>query len=117
MFSDDDINVSQKLKAPSYILARDDNKIKMFDPTSSKVQKDTSFGAQFGQGTRFSYGSPVDETPPTPALAAAPPPAQAPPAQTPSAPTVQPVAGSRIMKDFAARHRAQKYKPKTVHIK
>ena len=119
-FSDDDINTAKQLKAPSYVLALDDNKIRMFDPTSSKVLRDFS---DKNNMRSYSNGSLVDETPPTPspttppAAAASPPPTQAPPMGDTPAATV-PVAGSRItMKDFAARHRATKYKPKTVHIR
>lgn len=115
-FSGDDIDTANQLKAPSYILARDDDKVRMFDPKSSKVSTDITNGR-----VSYSNGSLVDETPPTlppatPAVATAPPPTQAPP--TPASPAAVPVTGSRItMKDFATRHRAQKYKPKIVHIK
>lgn len=115
-FSDDDINTAQQLKARSYVLARDDDKIRMFDPASSAVSK-TSSGGKLSSGVRFSNGSMVDETPPptpppTPVATAEPDPA--PPS------TTVPVAGSRItMQDFAARHRAQTTarRHKIVHIK
>jgi proteasome lid subunit RPN8/RPN11 len=113
-FSDDDINTAQQLKAPSYVLARDDNKIRMFDPASSKVQKDS-----FPSTNRYSTGSLVDETPPAPPTA---PPAgtDAPPPAAPAQPAATtPVSGSRItMKDFAAKHRARttKYKHKIVQV-
>ncbi|HTV97797.1 MAG TPA: hypothetical protein VME42_17500 [Steroidobacteraceae bacterium] len=54
-FSDDDINTAQQLKAPSYVLARDDNKIRMFDPASSKVSSERPPGSAFA--TKFSLGS------------------------------------------------------------
>jgi proteasome lid subunit RPN8/RPN11 len=114
-FSNDDINISRQLKAPSYILAQDDDKIRMFDPTSSKVLNDRSIG--HASNNMFSNGSLVDETPaPPPSDAATPPPPPPPPATA----AVVPVTGSRItMKDFAAHHRARttKYKHKIVHIK
>lgn len=119
-FSDDDINTAQQLKVPSYILARDDNKVRMFDPASSKIQRDSG-GDRFAN--RFSSGSVVDETPPTPPAPQTPPAASAvatnqPTTPPPPAATV-PVDGSRIaMKDFAAKHRTQttKYKNKIVHV-
>lgn len=113
-FSDDDINTAQQLKARSYVLARDDDKIRMFDPASSAVSKNSS-GSKLSSGVRFSNGSMVDETPPpptTPAVTAGPDPA--PPA------TAVPITGSRItMKDFATRHRARAstHRHKIVHIK
>jgi hypothetical protein len=119
-FSDDDINTAQQLKAPSYVLARADDKVRMFDPASSKISKDQSSGDMLAK-TRFSNGSVVDETPPAPpappAVAAAP--TQAAPVANPPA-TPVPVTGSRItMNDFASKHRAQttKYRHKIVHIK
>jgi proteasome lid subunit RPN8/RPN11 len=117
-FSNGDITTAQRLKAPSYVLAFDDNKIRMFDPASSKVLKDTS-GDPFSSDSRFSNGSLVNETPLTAApkpqmLAAAP----APPTPAPAPPAPVLVAGNRItMKDFAVRHRAARYKHKIVHIK
>lgn len=116
-FSDDDINTAQQLKARSYVLARDDDKIRMFDPASSAVSKNSSGGGKLASGVRFSNGSMVDETPPPappPAPVAAAGPDPAPPA------TTVPVAGSRItMQDFATRHRAQTTarRHKIVHIK
>ena len=129
-FSEDDIDTAKQLKAPSYVLARADNKVRMFDPSSSKVQS-SSDPTRFGTpGTKFSNGSLVDETPPktpdaaaTPAPAAAFPAAAAAPAPAAAAPApaaAVPVDGSRItMKDFVNRHRAQttKYKHTVVHIK
>lgn len=82
-FSDDDINTAQQLKAPSYILTLADNKIRTFDPASSKVSQDGSGGGMLSK-SRFAYGNVVDETPPPPpetpptATAATPPPTQAP---------------------------------------
>jgi hypothetical protein len=133
-FSPNDVSTAQQLKAPSYVLARADDKIRMFDPASSKVLKDDS-----NSQLKYSLGSVVDETPPKaadtpapasagvpapslpppPVAAATPSPAPAQPAPTAPAATV-PVTGSRItMDDFANRHRAQttKYKHKIVHIK
>jgi hypothetical protein len=113
-FSDDDINMANQLKAPSYVLARDDNKIRVFDPSSTKVQTDTGAGAM-GKN-KFSYGSLVDESPPTlPSTQTA---DASPQASAPA--TVTPVSGSRItMKDFSSRHRAKttKYKHRVVNIK
>jgi hypothetical protein len=126
-FSDDDISTAQQLKAPSYVLARDDNKIRMFDPASSKVSKDA--GAGKFASSRYSNGSLVDEAPPKtvddtpPKTADDTPPAPAAAAAAPApapAPTAVPVTGSRItMKEFVDRHRAQttKYKHTVVHIK
>jgi hypothetical protein len=111
MFSDGDINTAKQLNAPSYILSQDDNKIHMFDPNSSKVQKLNSSGRY-----NFSYGSPVDETPPK--AADAPATADAPTTPAPAATT--PVTGDRItMKDFANRHRAKttKYRHRVIHIR
>jgi hypothetical protein len=127
-FSDDDINTSQQLKAPSYILARDDDKIRMFDPASSQVLKPYSGGRlSNSSNNKYSIGGLVDEAPPAPAPPPAPlSPAVAitPPTTPPTAPvasaTTVPVAGSRItMKDFASQHRAQttKYRHKIVQIK
>lgn len=115
-FSDDDISTAQQLKVPSYVLALDDNKIRVFDPASSKVAIDTN--KRFNN--RYSNGSVVDETPPTPPVATEPSPTPVPPVgAAPAAPAATvPVTGSKItMRDFAARHRVQKYKHKTVHIK
>jgi hypothetical protein len=119
LFSEGDISTAKRLKTPSYVLARDDDKIRMFDPASSKVWQDSSGGLSAQQ--RYSSGSLVKETPPTPqpapqapALATAPDPATS----APAAPVL--VAGNRIsMRNFAARHRAQttKYRHKVVHIK
>jgi proteasome lid subunit RPN8/RPN11 len=125
-FSDNDISTAQQLKAPSYVLALADNKVRMFDPASSPVSKDSA-GSLVGS-TRYALGSVVNETPPTP-----PPPPETPapaladnatPAATPApapAPAASvPVTGSRVtMKDFASRHRAQttKYRHKIVHVK
>jgi len=111
-FSDNDISTAKQLSAPSYILARADNKIRVFDPDSSTVLKEA--GSLMVGGRSYSLGSPVDETPPPPPLAAAVP--------TPTSPAPAPIAeapisGSLIMDDFAAKHRATKYKPKIVHIK
>lgn len=110
-FSDDDIGMSQQLKAPSYVLAQDDGKIRKFDPASSPISKNTSSG-KFSSGNRYSAGSLVDETPPDPPAVTAAPPDAAPA-------TTVPVSGSRIMADVASRHRAQttKYRHKIVHIK
>src|SRR6202044_1630458 len=36
-FSDNDVSTAQQLNAPSYMLARDDNNIRKFDPASSTV--------------------------------------------------------------------------------
>lgn len=110
-FSDDDINISQQLKAPSYVLARDDNKIRMFDPASSKISTDGRFSTN-----RYSTGSAVDETPapPIPVTPTSPPPT------VDSAPTTTSISGSRItMNDFAAQHRAQttKYRHSVIQIK
>lgn len=112
-FSDEDVSTANQLKAPSYILARADDKIRMFDPASSKVLKDSAGSSMVG-GRSYSLGSPVDETPPPPPLAAAVP--------TPTSPAPAPIAeapisGSLIMDDFAAKHRATKYKPKIIQIK
>jgi hypothetical protein len=120
MFSDGDINTAKQLNAPSYILSQDDNKIRMFDPNSSKVQKLNASGRY-----NFSYGSTVDETPPKADTAAAPAAPVSPAAPTASAPppapaTTTPVTGDKItMKDFADRHRAKttKYKHRVVHIR
>lgn len=123
-FSDNDIDTAKQLKAPSYVLAREDDKVRMFDPTSSKVQSDAG-PAGFGR-VRFATGSLVDETPPkAPAPAAgdltAPP--SPPAAATPPAPAAAvPISGSRrtpTMREFVDHHRAQttKYKHKIVHIK
>jgi hypothetical protein len=123
-FSDNDISTAQQLKAPSYVLARDDNKIRIFDPASSPVSRDTR--GSLTAGARFALGDVVDETPPAPAstpptqLAAstpAPTPAPTPPA--PSAPPLMAsITGSRItMKDFAAKHRVTRYRHKIVRIK
>lgn len=127
-FSDNDISTAQQLKAPSYVLARDDNKVRVFDPASSKVLPDTASGKL--SNLKFSYGSVVNETPPTPttpALATAPPATQAPPVGDTAPATASvtgtpaetaPVSGSRVtMTEFAARHRAKKYKHKVVHVK
>jgi hypothetical protein len=125
-FSDDDINMSQQLKAPSYILARDDDKIRMFDPASSKVLKSYSGGGlSNNSNNKYSIGGLVDEAPPapppallSPAVATTPP--NAPPTAPVASATTVPVAGSRItMKDFASQHRAQttKYRHKIVQIK
>lgn len=115
-FSGDDISTSQQLKAPSYILAHDDNKIRVFDPANSKLMRDTSSSSV--STNKVSNGSPVDETPPTPPAAAVAPPEPAPPVSNAPA-TTTPVSGSRItMKDFVAQHRAQttKYRHKIVHV-
>jgi proteasome lid subunit RPN8/RPN11 len=112
-FSDDDINMSQQLKAPSYVLAQDDNKIRVFDPASSTISKNSS-GGRFASGNKYATGSPIDETPPMQAVASAP----TPPAD-PQPTTTVPVTGSRItMKDFAAKHRARttKYRHKIVNV-
>lgn len=119
LFSGDDITTSQQLKAPSYVLALGDNKIRIFDPASSKVLKDTSTG-RFSNGS-FSYGDTVDESKLPKPLEASEPEAtaQTPPVKGPPTATV-PVAGSRVtMKDFVTRHRAQttKYRHQIVHIK
>jgi proteasome lid subunit RPN8/RPN11 len=116
VFSGDDIDTAQQLKAPSYVLARDDNKIRTFDPASSKVSKDSSW--KFSDN-RYSNGSLIDETPPksTPEPA---PSAVATAAPSPAPAATVPVAGSRVtMKDFVNHHRAQttKYRHKIVHIK
>ena len=124
-FSDNDVDTAQQLKAPCYVLARDDDKVRVFDPASSKVSYDVHPG-HFGGG-RFSNGSLVDETPPAPAPAQ-PPAAAAPSVAAPSPPTAPtaadapapvtpvPVTASRVtMKDFAARHRVTKYKRQAVH--
>ena len=114
-FSGDDINTAKQLKAPSYILARADDKIRMFDPASSKVLKDPPAPGSALDGSSYSLGTPVDETPPPPPLSAAvPTPA---PAPAPTDAAAVPVTGSLIMDEFAAKHRAKKYKPKIVHIK
>jgi len=123
-FSEDDISTAQQLKVPSYVLAYDDNKIRMFDPASSKVSKD-DFGDKMSTA-RVSNGSIVDETPsaPPPSVAtdAKPTPTQAPvtSAVAPTTPAATvPVSGSRItMKDFVARHRAQttQYRHKIVNV-
>jgi len=123
-FSEDDISTAQQLKVPSYVLAYDDNKIRMFDPASSKVSKD-NFGDKMSTA-RVSNGSIVDETPsapqPSTATVTKPPPTAQPPIPptTPTAPaTTVPVAGSRItMKDFVARHRAQttQYRHKIINV-
>ncbi len=136
LFSGDDISMAQQLKAPSYVLALDDNKVRMFDPASSKVSKNQSVGRDANDGT-FAYGSQVDESklpqaladvPPAPLPPSAPvPPAPVPPAAPPSpvasAPASAaaiPVTGSRVtMKDFASQHRAAttKYRHKIIDIK
>lgn len=108
-FSDDDINTAQQLKAPSYVLAHFDNKIRMFDPASSPISKNVT--------GRFSPGSLVDESKPLPA------PAPTSPTQVADVGDAKaaavPVSGSRIMRDFASRHRTQttKYRPQIVHVK
>jgi hypothetical protein len=115
-FSEDDINTAQQLKVPSYVLAYDDNKVRIFDPATSKTSKD-DFGDKMSTA-RVSNGSVVDETPPknaAPSVATASPPVPT----TPAPATTVPVAGSRItMKDFVAHHRAQttKYKHKIVNV-
>jgi proteasome lid subunit RPN8/RPN11 len=128
-FSDNDIATAQQLKAPSYILARDDDRVHVFDPASSKILSDPS--SDRFSSNRYSNGSLVNEattTPPALATAPPPPPTQAPtvgdaPAATASASTAPaatvPVAGARIapMNDFASRHRAAKYPHKVVRIK
>jgi hypothetical protein len=128
MFSGDDIDTASQLKAPSYILTLGDNKIKMFDPASSKVSKDSSWNFS---DNRYSNGSIVNEAPPAPAAptpsvaTSAPAPTQAQPVADATAPPAEdapdatvPVAGSRItMKEFATKHRVKKYKHKIVHIR
>lgn len=127
-FSDDDIGMAQQLKAPSYVLARDDDKIRMFDPASSKISTSSQGGslnkARFSDGSLVNEAPPAPTQPPDPSIPATPPPAppsvaSAPPTPAPAA-YVVPVTGSRItMKDFASKHRAQttQYKHKIVHIK
>jgi hypothetical protein len=115
-FSPNDIDTATQLKAPSYVLAREDNKIRVFDPSTSKVQKDPGPGSLVG-GLKYSNGSLVDETPPAPDADASTAPSAG---VAPSPATTTPVTGSRItMKDFAARHRAMttKYKHRVIHIK
>lgn len=118
-FSDNDIDTATQLKAPSYVLAREDDKVRMFDPSSSKVKNDSDL-AHPGGG-RYAIGSTVDETPPAPPVAAETPPAAA-AAPTPPAAAV-PISGSRrtpmTMREFVDHHRAQttKYKHKIVHVK
>ena len=53
-FSSHDISTAKQLKTPSYLLSIDDNKIRVFDPASSKVSKDSMVA-------RFAYGNVVDE--------------------------------------------------------
>jgi hypothetical protein len=115
-FSPNDIDTATQLKAPSYVLARKDDKIRVFDPSSSKVQKDPGPGSLVG-GIKYSNGSLVDETPPAPDADAAP---ASSAGAAPATATTTPVTGSRItMKDFASRHRAQttKYKHRVIHIR
>lgn len=118
LFSDDDVNTSKQLKAPSYVLALGDNKVRMFDPASTKTSKDTTTGDMFSKKL-ISYGDPVDETPPkTPEPSVAVPHLVTPPVVTAPAAEV-PVSGSRVMSNFATQHRAKttKYRHKIVHIK
>jgi len=115
-FSEDDINTAQQLKVPSYILPFDDNKVHMFDPSSSKVLKDTT-AASGRFPVKYSLGSVVDETPPeTPPSVASADPA---PTTSPAPTSTTQVSGSRIMSRFAASHRAQttKYRHRVVLIK
>ena len=120
-FSDNDISTAKQLKAPSYVLARDDDKVRVFDPASSKVSNDESAG-RFSN-IKFAYGDVVNEANLPKPLTASTPTSTPTPAPAPApAPTdaEAPVTGSRItMKDFADRHRTQttKYKHKIVHIK
>jgi proteasome lid subunit RPN8/RPN11 len=122
MFSGDDISTAQQLKAPSYILARDDNKIRVFDPATSKTFDDDSSGGRFfgWQGIERQHrGRGSADTSANSRAARRPgfaPPAAATPPAGPV--TTTSVGGSRITMDrFAAQHRARKYRHKVVHIK
>lgn len=53
-FSQDDIDIAQRLGVPSYILTRYDNKVRLFDPATSPVVKSPE--------GNFSPGTVVDET-------------------------------------------------------
>ena len=60
MFSGDDVNMAQQLKVPSYILPADDNKIRLFDPTASKV-----VASHLDPSKTYFNGSIVSESPAT----------------------------------------------------
>lgn len=56
LFSEDDISTAQRLKVPSYVLSRYDNRIRRFDPASSRVSKSVT--------GEYSAGELLDETAP-----------------------------------------------------
>lgn len=64
VFSQDDLDVAQRLGVPSYILTRYDNKVRVFDPASSPIVKSPD--------GNFAHGDVVDETPPAAAAPADP---------------------------------------------
>lgn len=56
LFSEDDISTAQRRKVPTYVLSRYDNRIRSFDPATSKVSK--SANGEYAPGELLDEGAP-----------------------------------------------------------